>query len=76
MESALVNFVHQFGSGDLLLDREADWSKVRSIDFREAFNEREALKPELDTFDVFDDQFEHDYETLHGQRVLEEKIAL
>lgn len=77
MERVLVDFAEEYGNGSEVAKSEADWSKVRSLDFRQAINERDSLKRQLDTFgSVSDDLFERDYETLHGQRVLEEKIAL
>lgn len=55
MEAALAEFIELTNTGVAL--QEADWSKVRGLEFREALTERDELAKELAFFAVDDDQF-------------------
>ncbi|GAA5952479.1 hypothetical protein JCM21900_005322 [Sporobolomyces salmonicolor] len=73
MEKALAEFVAAEKSGLHL--QEADWSKVRGLEFREALQRRDELAAQLGFLAVEDEDFEESYQILHAERVLEEKIA-
>ncbi|KAK4703557.1 antiviral helicase SKI2, partial [Phenoliferia sp. Uapishka_3] len=73
MEGALADFIKLMDDGAQL--QEADWSKVRGLEFREALEERNELVKKLEFFAVEDEDFAENYKTVHGERVLEEKIA-
>ncbi|GAA5871318.1 hypothetical protein JCM1840_004411 [Sporobolomyces johnsonii] len=73
METALADFVAAEKSGLHL--QEADWSKVRGLEFREALERRDELAAQLGFLAVEDEDFEESYQILHAERVLEEKIA-
>lgn len=47
MEGALADFVELCAAPGTQLDREADWSKVRGLEFREALQKRDELVKEL-----------------------------
>ncbi|CEQ40490.1 SPOSA6832_02128 [Sporobolomyces salmonicolor] len=73
MENALAEFIAAEKSGLHL--QEADWSKVRGLEFREALQRRDELAAQLGFLAVEDGDFEESYQILHAERVLEEKIA-
>ncbi|KAM0746373.1 translation repressor [Meredithblackwellia eburnea MCA 4105] len=73
MEAALASFIEISQEGISL--QEADWSKVRGLDFRESLAERDDLAKKLDFLAVKDDDFEASYQLVHGERILEDKIA-
>ncbi|GAA6061400.1 hypothetical protein JCM10212_000660 [Sporobolomyces blumeae] len=73
MEGALADFLSSTKVGDSL--EEADWSKVRGLEFREALERRDQLKKELDFLAVEEEDLKEPYETLHVERTLEDKIA-
>lgn len=50
MEQALAEYVRMEGEGSKLV--EADWSKVRALDFREALGKRDELAAQLAFFAV------------------------
>lgn len=55
MELALAEYSQMIAAGALL--EEADWSKVRGLEFREALEERDELVRKLEFFDVKGDDF-------------------
>ncbi|KAI5480335.1 antiviral helicase SKI2 [Pseudohyphozyma bogoriensis] len=73
MENALAEFVRLEESGLTL--QEADWSKARALQFREALNERDELASKLAFFVVDGNDFAESYQIIHGEKVLQEKIA-
>lgn len=57
MEKALLDFAPSYkilklASREGILDLEADWSKIRGLEFREALESREILAKKLKTFMV------------------------
>ncbi|GAA6029642.1 hypothetical protein JCM8097_000981 [Rhodosporidiobolus ruineniae] len=54
---------------------EADWNKVRGLEFREALQRRDELVRQLEFLAVEEGDLEESYRILHAERVLEEKIA-
>ncbi|GAA5985422.1 hypothetical protein JCM11641_000152 [Rhodosporidiobolus odoratus] len=67
--SSLTEQSHQ------LHEKEADWSKVRGLEFREALQKRDELVGQLEFLAVEDEEFEENYKTLHAERVLSSQIA-
>ncbi|GEM08547.1 antiviral helicase SKI2 [Rhodotorula toruloides] len=74
MEAAVAAYVALAESvcGEL---KEADWSKVRGLEFREALQERDELRKKLDFLAVEEEDLGEPYSILHSERVLEDKIA-
>ncbi|GAA6001294.1 SKI complex RNA helicase subunit SKI2 [Rhodotorula paludigena] len=75
MEGALADFVELCASPGTQLDREADWSKVRGLEFREVLQKRDELVEELAFLAVEENDLGEMYSILHSERVLEDKIA-
>ncbi|KAK4055538.1 Antiviral helicase ski2 [Microbotryomycetes sp. JL201] len=73
MEKALADYIELLQNGTQL--SEADWTKVRGLEFRECLQERDALARKLDFVARDEPDFDEMYRTLHGERMLEEKIA-
>ncbi|KAL8278507.1 hypothetical protein RQP46_009197 [Phenoliferia psychrophenolica] len=73
MEDALADYSNLIAGGATL--QEADWSKVRGLEFREALGERDELAKKLEFFAIDGDDFAAEYKSVHGERILEEKIA-
>lgn len=58
------------------LEQEADWSKVRSLEFVELLQEREALLDERNRLPVgSEEDFAEQIKAIHGYRTLEDKVA-
>ncbi|GAA6023491.1 hypothetical protein JCM11491_006599 [Sporobolomyces phaffii] len=74
MEQALADYRAVHAAPSQRLD-EADWSKVRGFEFREALQQRDQLVRELDFVAVEDADLEESYQILHVERTLEDKIA-
>ncbi|GAA5870547.1 hypothetical protein JCM8547_002045 [Rhodosporidiobolus lusitaniae] len=74
MESALADFRSTASSVGGKLE-EADWTKVRGLEFREALQRRDELKKGLEFLAVEEEDLEESYRILHAERVLEDKIA-
>ncbi|GAA6014645.1 hypothetical protein JCM10207_006888 [Rhodosporidiobolus poonsookiae] len=74
MEAALAAFVDAEQATPQLLS-EAEWSKVRGLEFREALQRRDELVKQLDFLAVEEKDLEELYPILHTERVLEDKIA-
>ncbi|GAA6054578.1 hypothetical protein NBRC10513_003468 [Rhodotorula toruloides] len=74
MEAAVADYVALAESvgGEL---KEADWSKVRGLEFREALQERDELRKKLEFLAVEEEDLGEPYSILHSERVLEDKIA-
>ncbi|TNY19936.1 translation repressor [Rhodotorula diobovata] len=79
MEGALADFsalVSGGGGGaEVDLAKEADWTKVRGLEFREALQKRDELVGELAFLAVEEADLGEPYSILHSERVLEDKIA-
>ncbi|GAA5944452.1 SKI complex RNA helicase subunit SKI2 [Sporobolomyces koalae] len=73
MEAALADYLAAHQPSQALV--EADWSKVRGFEFREALEKRDQLRKELEFLAVDDQDLEESYQTLHIERTLEDKIA-
>ncbi|GAA5886319.1 hypothetical protein JCM16303_003762 [Sporobolomyces ruberrimus] len=73
MEAALADYLSTHSPSQTL--QEADWSKVRGLEFREALEKRDQLRKELEFVAVEDEDFEESYQILHIERTLEDKIA-
>ncbi|BGP47048.1 Antiviral helicase ski2 [Rhodotorula kratochvilovae] len=74
MEAALADFGALLAEG-ADVGREADWSKVRGLEFREALQKRDELVKELAFLAVEEADLGEPYSILHAERVLEDKIA-
>ncbi|GAA5900618.1 hypothetical protein JCM6882_000923 [Rhodosporidiobolus microsporus] len=77
MESALASFLSTLSSSSSpeTLLQEADWAKVRGLEFREALQRRDELAKQLEFLAVEEGDLEESYGILHAERVLEDKIA-
>ncbi|GAA5934158.1 hypothetical protein JCM10213_003717 [Rhodosporidiobolus nylandii] len=73
MEAALAEFVSARESG--AHTREADWAKVRGLEFREALQRRDELARQLEFLAVEEEDLGESYRILHAERVLEDQIA-
>ncbi|GAA5893928.1 hypothetical protein JCM8208_001280 [Rhodotorula glutinis] len=75
MEGALADFSTLAAEPTTALDREADWTKVRGLEFREALQRRDELVKQLGFMAVEEEDLGEPYAVLHSERVLEDKIA-
>ncbi|GAA5844741.1 hypothetical protein JCM5353_008355 [Sporobolomyces roseus] len=73
MESTLADYLSSHVPSQSL--SEADWSKVRGLEFREALEKRDQLRKELEFLAVEEEDLEETYQILHIERTLEDKIA-
>ncbi|GAA5916164.1 SKI complex RNA helicase subunit SKI2 [Sporobolomyces salmoneus] len=73
MEAALADYLSIHSPSQAL--QEADWSKVRGLEFRESLEKRDQLRKELEFVAIDENEFEEFYQILHIERTLEDKIA-